>query len=157
MRNDDDQSPDPWTRISTVRCIERRSSARGRRRDTPNAEAQTSNPIVTENALPGSPQNEWDIQGSGESTLQGFATGISVNKGSVVSFKIKTSAPGFCHRPYPLGPPRVSGARKVATVTPTATQIAAAQNQPACLTDAQSGLVDCGNWAVAGTGTHDGG
>jgi hypothetical protein len=114
-------------------------------------EAQTSNPIVTENALPGSPQNEWDIQGSGESTLQGFATDISVNKGSVVSFKIKTSAPGFVIDIYRLGYYQGFGARKVATVTPTATQIAAAQNQPACLTDAQSGLVDCGNWAVAGT------
>ena len=114
-------------------------------------EAQTSNPIVTENALPGSPQNEWDIQGSGESTLQGFATDISINKGSVVSFKIKTSAPGFVIDIYRSGYYQGFGARKVATVTPTATQIAAAQNQPACLTDAQSGLVDCGNWAVAGT------
>src|SRR5436190_787723 len=55
----------------------------------------TSNPVVTENALAGNPQSEWDVQGSGEPSLQGFATDISVNKGGVVSFKIKTTAPGF--------------------------------------------------------------
>ena len=36
------------------------------------------------------------------------------------------------------------GARKVATVMPSATL---PQNQPACLNDAATGLVDCGNWA----------
>src|SRR5919108_4694529 len=116
----------------------------------PTLEAQvTTNPIVTENALPGSPQNEWDIQGSGEPTLQGFANDISVNKGSVVSFKIKTSAPGFVIDIYRLGYYQGFGARKIATVTPTAAQVAAAQNQPACFSDAASGLVDCGNWAIA--------
>ncbi len=109
------------------------------------------NPIVTENALPGSPQNEWDIQGSGDPTLQGFATDISVNKGSIISFKIKTTAPGYVIDIYRLGYYQGFGARKIATVTPTAAQVTAAQNQPACLTDPASGLIDCGNWAVAGS------
>ena len=38
------------------------------------------------------------------------------------------------------------GARKVATVNPSA---ALPQIQPACLTDASTGLVDCGNWDVS--------
>ena len=38
------------------------------------------------------------------------------------------------------------GARKIATVTPSATL---PQNQPACLTNATTGLIDCGNWAVS--------
>ncbi len=38
------------------------------------------------------------------------------------------------------------GARKVATVQPSA---ALPQNQPACLNDATTGLIDCGNWAVS--------
>lgn len=64
--------------------------------ERPAVQAQVDiNPIVTENSQPGSPQNEWDVQGSGDPTIQGFATDISVNQGSVVSFKIKTSAPGF--------------------------------------------------------------
>ncbi len=118
----------------------------------PTLEAQaTSNPIVTENALPGSPQSDWDVQGSGDATLQGFATDISVNKGSVVSFKIKTSAPGFIIDIYRLGYYQGFGARKIATVTPTAAQVTAAHNQPACLSEAASGLIDCGNWAITGS------
>src|SRR4051794_16130115 len=109
------------------------------------------NPIVTENMLAGSPQNDWDIQGSGEPTLQGFATDISVNLGSVVSFKVKTSAPGFVIDIYRLGYYQGLGARKVATVTPSAAEIATAQSQPECQTDGASGLVDCGNWSVAGS------
>src|SRR3954447_322130 len=109
------------------------------------------NPIVTENMLAGSPQNDWDIQGSGEPTLQGFATDISVNRGSFVSFKIKTTAPGFVIDIYRLGYYQGFGARKIDTLTPTAAQVSAAQNQPACLTDAASGLIDCGNWAVSGS------
>ena len=38
------------------------------------------------------------------------------------------------------------GARKVATVLPSATL---PQTQPTCLTDAATGLIDCGNWAVS--------
>ena len=82
-----------------------------------------NNPIVSENSQPGAPQNEWDVQGSGDPTLQGFATDISVNKGSVVSFKIKTSAPGFNVDIYRLGYYQGFGARKVGTITPTSAQI----------------------------------
>src|SRR4051812_28789349 len=48
-----------------------------------------SNAIVTENALAGTPQSQWDIAGAGDPALQGFATNMSVNVGQVVSFKIK--------------------------------------------------------------------
>ena len=40
------------------------------------------------------------------------------------------------------------GARKITTVNPTATL---PQNQPNCLTQASTGLIDCGNWAVSGS------
>ena len=43
-----------------------------------------------------------------------------------------------------------AGARRVATVNPTATL---PQSQPACLTDPNTGLNDCGNWAVSATWT----
>ena len=39
-----------------------------------------------------------------------------------------------------------AGARKIASVTPSATL---PQNQPNCLTNAATGLIDCGNWAVS--------
>ncbi len=50
------------------------------------AHSQCSNPtnaIVAENCLPGNPASEWDIgEGSiGDTTIQGFATDISVNLG----------------------------------------------------------------------------
>ena len=38
------------------------------------------------------------------------------------------------------------GARKVATITPS---VSLPQSQPACLIDANTGLTDCGNWAVS--------
>ena len=44
--------------------------------------AQSSNPIPAENQLPGNPPSEWDVSGSGDSTIQGFATDMSVNKGA---------------------------------------------------------------------------
>jgi hypothetical protein len=106
-----------------------------------------ANAIVTENQLLGNPASEWDITGAGDSTLQGFATDISVNQGQTVQFKIKDSALA----PYRLDIYRMGyyggmGARKVATIPSSATL---RQTQPNPLTNAATGLVDCGNWAVS--------
>src|SRR3954468_723937 len=46
------------------------------------------NAIVVENRLAGA--SDWDVNGAGDLTIQGFATDISVNKGETVHFKIKT-------------------------------------------------------------------
>ena len=99
------------------------------------------NPIVCENSQTGSPSSEWDITGSGDSTLQGFATDISVNIGQTVHFKVKTTAATFGIDIYRLGYYGGLGARKIASLSNNA-----GVNQPACLTDAATGLVDCGNW-----------
>jgi hypothetical protein len=53
----------------------------GARFAVPLLTAQASNPIPAENALTGNPPSEWDVTGSGDATIQGFATDISVNKG----------------------------------------------------------------------------
>src|SRR5207245_3023957 len=50
------------------------------------------NPIVTENLLTGTPENTWQVSGAGDSSIQGFATNISVNHGQTVSFKINDTA-----------------------------------------------------------------
>src|ERR1700709_1360 len=50
------------------------------------------NAIVSENNLAGTPASQWDINGAGDFSIQGFATSISVNKGGTVHFKIKTTA-----------------------------------------------------------------
>src|SRR3954454_5668680 len=69
----------------------------------PRVAAQSSNPIPAENQLPGNPRSEWDVTGSGDSTIQGFATDISVNKGTPISFKVTTTAANFTINIYRLG------------------------------------------------------
>lgn len=107
-----------------------------------------SNPIVCENIKTGSPSSEWDLTngGEGDPSIQGFATDISVNKGSMVSFKIKTPSTNYRLDIYRMGYYQGDGARRIATVQPSASL---PQNQPACLTDASTGLVDCGNWSIS--------
>jgi WD40 repeat protein len=104
------------------------------------------NPIVAENCQTGNPSTEWDITGFGDSSIQGFATEISVNRGETVFFKIKTDASNYRLDLYRMGYYDGMGARKVATVQPSATL---PQTQPDCLTNGMTGLIDCGNWAVS--------
>lgn len=112
--------------------------------------AAPANGIVAENCLTGNAPSEWDISGIGDASIQGFATDISVNRGGTVSFKVKTTASSYRFDIYRMGYYGGLGARKVATVTPSASL---PQSQPACLTDSSTGLVDCGNWSVSGSWT----
>ena len=107
------------------------------------------NEIVCENSKPGSPASEWDVNGAGDSSIQGFATDISVDQGQTVSFKIDTTSTNFRIDIYRLGYYGGLGARKVATI---ATADTTETNQPACtITDGTTNdnLVDCGNWSVS--------
>ena len=104
------------------------------------------NPIVCENQNAGAPSSEWDVSGAGDSTIQGFSTDISVNRGQTISFKIATTSTNYRLDIYRMGYYGGFGARKIATVNPSVTL---PQNQPACLTNASTGLIDCGNWAVS--------
>ncbi len=106
-------------------------------------------PVTCENSKPGNPQSEWDVTGSGDAALQGFATQMSVNIGNTVHFKIKATASNYRIDIYRLGYYQSLGARKIATVT-SATY---PQSQPNCLTDATTGLIDCGNWAESASWT----
>src|SRR5882672_6825363 len=108
------------------------------------AAATTTNPIVLENQKPGNPESEWGIDGAGDSNIEGFATDISVNHGTTVSFKIDTDSNNYRIDIYRLGYYGGMGARKVATLQHTGVQ-----NQPAPLRDATTGEVDAGNWAVS--------
>lgn len=109
-----------------------------------------ANPIVAENCKAGNLASEWDISGIGDSTIQGFATDISYNLGQTVNFKIKTTANQYRLDIYRMGYYGGKGARKVDSVSVTRTQ---AQTQPNCLTNATTGLYDCGNWAVSASWT----
>jgi methionine-rich copper-binding protein CopC len=109
--------------------------------------APAANPVVTENALPGNPQSEWGINGSGDPTLQGYATNFSVNKGETVSFKITDETlAAYRIDIYRIGYYQGNGARRVATIPSSQTL---RQNQPAPLYTAATNLVDAGNWAVS--------
>ncbi|MGZ8765194.1 MAG: N,N-dimethylformamidase beta subunit family domain-containing protein, partial [Acidimicrobiia bacterium] len=100
------------------------------------------NAIACENTLPGNPPSEWDISGAGDASLQGFATQFSVDQGQTVGFKVDTTASAFTIDVYRVGWYQGNGARRVATLpTPLA------QDQPDCLSDPATGLVDCGNWS----------
>ena len=101
-----------------------------------------ANAIVCENALPGSPPEEWNVGGDGDPSIQGFATEMSVNVGDTVRFKVQTDASDYTVKIFRIGYYGGNGARLVDTVDPRATL---PQTQPPCLTDA-TGLVDCGNW-----------
>src|SRR6476620_4025751 len=102
------------------------------------------NPIVCENLMRG--DTGWDISGSGDPSIQGFATNISVNTGETRFFKVNTDAANYSLDIYRMGYYGGSGARKIATVNPSSTL---PQLQPPCLTDTSTKLVDCGNWAVS--------
>ncbi|HEX2708262.1 MAG TPA: N,N-dimethylformamidase beta subunit family domain-containing protein, partial [Solirubrobacterales bacterium] len=102
------------------------------------------NPIVCENSKPGNPPSEWDVEGAGDPSIQGFATDISVNHGETVHFKIDTASTAYHLDIYRMGYYGGDGARKVATVQPSASL---PQVQPACLNEPETGLVDCGNWS----------
>lgn len=103
-----------------------------------------ANEIVCENSKTGNPKTEWDVTGAGNSTIQGFTTDISVNRGQTVRFKVNTTASAYRLDIYRMGFYNGAGARKVATVNPSA---ALPQTQPNCLTQPATGLVDCGNWS----------
>ena len=106
------------------------------------------NSTVAENCLTGNPASEWDISGAGDSTIQGFATDISVNQGGTVNFKVSTTAAAYRLDIYRMGYYGGNGARKVTSIN-----VSGPQNQVACLTDSATGLMDCGNWTISASWT----
>jgi hypothetical protein len=106
----------------------------------------SANAIATENCLTGNLPTEWDIVGAGDTSIQGYATDISVNRGGTIQFKIDTTATAYRLDIYRMGYYGGRGARKVATVNPSATL---PQTQPDCVNQTTTGLIDCGTWAVS--------
>src|SRR5215470_17972648 len=108
--------------------------------------------IACENTLPGDPPSDWQVSGAGDSTIQGFATSMSVNIGQTEYFKINTPAKSYHIDILRVGYYQGNGARKVVpNMLPSA---ALPQTQPACKNDtAPTGLIDCGNWAVSASWT----
>ncbi|HEU5080695.1 MAG TPA: DUF4082 domain-containing protein [Opitutaceae bacterium] len=108
-----------------------------------------TNPIVEENAKPGNPRSDWDAY-PGDTSIQGFTTQIGVNKGETVQFKINTDATSYEIRIYRVGYYQGNGARYITTINPS---VPLPQVQPQPLSDPDTGLIDCGNWAVSASWT----
>src|SRR5262245_4582296 len=108
------------------------------------ADACSPNPVVCENAMQGTPDTVWDIDGVGAAGMQGFTTDISVNLGGTIGFKIQSQG-AFTIDIYRLGWYNGDGARKITTLPGTFP----AQNQTAqCVTDNSTEITDCGTWAL---------
>lgn len=105
-----------------------------------------ANRIIAENCKPGNPPTEWDINGAGDPTIQGFAADISYNRGDTAQFKIKTDSSQYRLDIYRTGWYQGLGARLITTLQPSATL---PQTQPDCVTDWSTRLYDCGNWGVS--------
>ena len=114
----------------------------------------TTNAIVLENQLPGTPMSVWQVNGDGSTNIEGFATDISVDHGNTVDFKINTNSTNYRIEIYRLGYYGGDGARLVTTIQH---QNGAVINQPAPLTDPATGLVDAGNWQVTDSLEYPGG
>jgi hypothetical protein len=113
--------------------------------------ATAANPIVCENQLPGTAPSNWEVQGVGDPTIQGYATQMSGAPGQTISFKIDTPSTAYHIDILRLGWYGGDGARIVASdIEPSATL---PQSQPACMTDSSTGEIDCGNWSMSASWT----
>jgi len=104
------------------------------------------NAIVEENRRPGQPSTEWDVNGMGDPSIQGFAHDISIARGETVHFKVRTDSTDYRIDIYRMGYYAGMGARRVDTVRPS---VPLPQAQPEGLRDPATRLYDCGNWAVS--------
>jgi hypothetical protein len=105
------------------------------------------NPIACENSKEGDPGDDWEINGIGDESIQGFATAISVNPGETESFKISTTASKYNIRILRLGYYKGDGARVIEPRFKPSASLP--QKQPECQHFESTGLIDCGNWSVS--------
>ena len=105
--------------------------------------APVVNKVACENTNAGTP--DWQVT-SRDDAILGYTTDISVNPGGQVQFKMLTAASSYKLDIFRLGYYGGVGARQMGTVTRSTPQ-----NQPACLRDAPTALIDCGNWATSVT------
>lgn len=109
-----------------------------------------TNAIVEENRLPGAPCTEWDVNGQGDPTIQGFGHDISIDRGETLRFKIATDSTDYRIDIYRMGYYGGMGARLVDSIRPS---VPLPQDQPEGIRDPETRLYDCGNWAVSAAWT----
>ncbi|WP_433271825.1 DUF4082 domain-containing protein [Actinosynnema sp. CS-041913] len=106
-------------------------------------DAPVVNKVLCENTKSGTP--DWQVSSRDDSIL-GYTTDISATPGGQVAFKMLTNASSYTVDIFRLGWYSGVGARQVGSVSRNTPQ-----NQPPCLRDTPSALIDCGNWAVSVT------
>jgi hypothetical protein len=109
------------------------------------AASAADNPIVIENRKTGNPRSEWDVSGSGDPSIQGFATDISYNRGQVSHSRFRQPLQLLGDRCLSFGLLCRSRSSQMATLNGTR------RGQPNCRTDGTTGLIDCGNWKNSGS------
>ena len=109
------------------------------------AAAAAPNAIVLENQKQGTPESVWMI-GTADASIEGYAAQFTLNHGQTVDFKIDTDSRDYRIDIYRLGYYGGDGARLVHSID---RDLAAAQVQPLPLFDAETKLVDAGNWSVS--------
>jgi hypothetical protein len=108
--------------------------------------SRPENSIVAENCRPGNPSTEWDVNGAGDPTIQGYSTDISYNVGETAFFKISTPSSDYRVDIYRLGYYGGLGARLITSVRPG---VPLPQKQPDCFVDNETWLYDCKEWDVS--------
>jgi hypothetical protein len=115
--------------------------------------SHAQNQIVLENQNAGTPASTWDIAGgtSGDMSIQGFATDISVSAGQTITFKIDVNTGAnklFTIDIYRIGYYQGNGARLITHLNGGASFTGIAQNP--CVVDPAgiTGITDCGNWTT---------
>ncbi|MFC6091281.1 N,N-dimethylformamidase beta subunit family domain-containing protein [Saccharothrix lopnurensis] len=104
-------------------------------------DAPVVNRVACENTKAGA--DGWQVAYR-DPSIVGYSTDISAVPGGRVDFKVLTNASAYRLDVYRLGYYAGKGARFVGSVSRNS-----AQQQPACLRDGPSALIDCGNWAVS--------
>ena len=114
------------------------------------------NAVQCENLQPGTPIDDGPLSipysSVGDSTIQGFATSMSVDVGQTVSFKVAAPTVSAWHiNIFRLGYYQGLGSREWASnILPS---VSLPQSQPPCEVNPAggpaTGLIDCGNWAVS--------
>jgi hypothetical protein len=102
-----------------------------------------ANPIACENALPGDPMSDW-YSSSSYGDVQGFTDQISYQIGDTVNFKVQSPV-SYKITILRLGWYGGDGAR---IMDGSPTQTFSPVTQPACINQASTGDVDCGNWST---------
>eukprot|EP01083_Nonionella_stella_P075978 206804_1 len=109
---------------------------------SPQIVSANQNDIVSENAKQGTPSNEWDINGAGDRSIQGYAVPFSINIDESIEFRINTSSTKWKIDIYRVGYYQGHGARKIITFIQKKPSL-----QPDCIELPEWNTVTCNNWS----------